>query len=300
MEESLSASVRRMAFGPLVLYQHLVRFDLRVLRTGLLAGRERHHEERQERSSHCHRVIIATVLAIWALAAALLGSVPSQSPTHILVFSRTAAYRHQSIADAVRALEDLGAGRGWKVTATEDAGAFDDENLDRFEVVVFLMTTGDVLDPSQQAAFERFMAKRKGYVGIHSAADTEYDWPFYGRLVGAYFRVHPEIQEARYRIEDRNHPATAHLPESWRRTDEHYNFRANPRESGARVLVSIDETSYEPGEGAMGDHPVVWCRELDGGGRSFYTALGHTEESWSDPLFLQHLEGAIDWAASSP
>lgn len=217
----------------------------------------------------------------------------------VLVFSKTAAYRHEAIPDGIRAIEELGKEQGWTVSTTEDAGIFSDESLARFDAVVFLLTTGDVLDSDQQAAFERFMKKGKGYVGIHSASDTEYDWPFYGSLVGAYFRSHPlipQFQQATYRIEDRDHPATRHLPPSWVRTDEHYSFRENPR-GKVQVLVSLDEKSYEPGDGAMGDHPVVWCRELEGGGRSFYTALGHTKESYSDPLFRRHLASAIAWAA---
>jgi len=217
----------------------------------------------------------------------------------VLVFSKTAAYRHEAIPDGIRAIEELGKEQGWTVSTTEDAGIFSDESLARFDAVVFLLTTGDVLDSDQQAAFERFMKKGKGYVGIHSASDTEYDWPFYGSLVGAYFRSHPQIpqfQQATYRIEDREHPATRHLPPSWVRTDEHYSFRENPR-GKVQVLVSLDEKSFEPGDGAMGDHPIVWCRELEGGGRSFYTALGHTKESYSDPLFRKHLASAIAWAA---
>lgn len=214
----------------------------------------------------------------------------------VLVFSKTAAYRHESIPLGIQAIEELGKELGWEVSATEDASVFTDESLARFDAVVFLMTTGDVLDSDQQAAFERFMRSGKGYVGVHSASDTEYDWPFYGSLVGAYFRSHPEIQEATYRIEDREHPATRHLPPSWVRTDEQYSFRENPR-GKVHVLVSLDEGSYEVGEHAMGDHPIVWCQELEGGGRSFYTALGHTKESYADPLYRKLLASAIAWAA---
>lgn len=215
----------------------------------------------------------------------------------ILVFSKTAGYRHESIPDGVRAIEAIAKKQGWSVVATEDPKAFTTEGLARFDVVVFLMTTGDVLEESQQKAFERFLASGKGFVGIHSASDTEYDWPWYGELVGAYFHSHPEIQEATYVIEDRGHPATSHLPDTWVRRDEHYNFDRNPRGSGVRVLASLDESSYAPGEGAMGDHPVVWSHEKQGG-RAFYTALGHTSESYSDPRFLEHLEGAIAWCGN--
>jgi type 1 glutamine amidotransferase len=180
--------------------------------------------------------------------------------------------------------------------AHEDARLFTDESLARFDVVVFLMTTGAVLDPEQEAVFERFVRKGKGYVGIHSASDTEYEWPFYGSLVGAYFRSHPKIQQATYRVEDREHPATRHLPASWVRMDEQYSFRENPR-GIVHVLISLDERSYDAGEHAMGDHPVAWFQELEGGGRSFYTSLGHTKESYSDPLFREHVASAIAWAA---
>lgn len=213
----------------------------------------------------------------------------------ILVYSKTAEYRHESIPTAVAAIERIASERGWTTLSTEDASIFTNETLARFDVIVFLMTTGDVLDDAQQAAFERFVGSGKGFVGIHSASDTEYQWPFYGELVGAYFRSHPEIQEATYVVEDRTHPATSQLKEKWVRTDEHYNFDRNPRASGARVLISLDETSYAPGDGAMGDHPVVWVSEAKGG-RALYTALGHTAESYSDPLFLDHLAGAIAWA----
>jgi type 1 glutamine amidotransferase len=141
------------------------------------------------------------------------------------------------------------------------------------------------------------MKAGKGYVGVHSASDTEYDWSYYGKLVGAYYRGHPEIQKGSYKVEDRTHPATAQLPSDWARTDEHYSFRTNPRKK-VRVLVSLDEKSYDVGKYKMGDHPIVWCQDLEGGGRSFYTALGHTRESYADPVFRQHLGAAIVWAAS--
>jgi cytochrome c len=221
----------------------------------------------------------------------------------VLVFTKTAvhtggavAYRHEAIPSGIRAIEEMGKERGWQVSFTEDARSFNDESLARFDVAVFLMTTGDVLDPDQEAAFERFIKNGKGYVGIHSASDTEYEWPFYESLVGAYFRSHPEIQQATYSVEDREHPATRHLPSSWVRTDEQYSFRTNPRDK-VQVLISLDEKSYEAGEHGMGDHPVVWCQELEGGGRSFYTSLGHTKESYSDPLYRELIASAIAWSA---
>ena len=230
------------------------------------------------------------------MLALLLSLVVGQTePVDVLVFSKTAEYRHASIPDGVGAIEALGKQQGWKVVATENASRFSDNTLAGVDVVVFLMTTGDVLDDAQQAAFERFIQSGKGYVGIHAAADTEYDWPWYGKLVGAYFKTHPEIQEASYIVEDRSHPATRHLPKRWTRVDEHYTFHENPR-ANVEVLIALDETSFEAGEAAMGDHPVVWLHEFDGG-RAFYTALGHTEAFYADETFKAHLASAINWAA---
>ncbi|HMJ56513.1 MAG TPA: ThuA domain-containing protein [Polyangiaceae bacterium] len=212
----------------------------------------------------------------------------------LLVFSRTTGFRHPSIVQGIAALSLLGMQRGWGVTATEDPTQFTDQGLLRFNVVVFLSTTGDVLDTVQQAAFERFIQRGNGYVGVHSASDTEYDWPWYGELVGAYFRTHPAIQSAELHVEGA-HPSTLGLPATWTRTDEWYGFRDNPR-SRVTVVISLDESTYAPEDSAMGDHPIAWYHEHDGG-RAFYTGLGHTEASFSEPLFLDHLAGAIEWAA---
>ncbi|MEU6643905.1 ThuA domain-containing protein [Saccharomonospora sp. NPDC046836] len=223
----------------------------------------------------------------------------SQEAAHetasVLVFSKTAGYRHQSIPTGIAAIQELGAANHFTVEATEDAAAFTDDNLARFDAVVWLSTTGDVLNADQQAAFERYVAAGGGYAGVHAASDTEYDWPWYGDLVGAYFQSHPQIQPATVNVEDRQHPSTASLPYQWNRTDEWYNFRENPRQD-VHVLASLDESSYSPGNGAMGDHPIAWCHE-NSGGRAWYTGGGHTTESYSEPEFLQHLLGGIQYAA---
>jgi type 1 glutamine amidotransferase len=215
----------------------------------------------------------------------------------VLVFSRTAGYRHDSIPHALRALERLASERGWTLVASENAAAFHDGFLGRFDVVVWLSTTGDVLSGEQEQAFERYVEAGGGWVGIHSASDTEYDWPWYGRLVGAFFARHtqrPHLPEADVVIEDRDHPATAALPRRWRRADEWYAFRTNPRPR-VRVLASLDESSFDPGEARMGDHPLIWCQEL-GAARSLYTAIGHTPATWSEPLALEHVAAAVEWA----
>ncbi|MGI5471753.1 ThuA domain-containing protein [Streptomyces sp. CA-132043] len=237
----------------------------------------------------------ATLLATMALpgAAASPQGGSAADDARVLVFSKTAGFRHDSIPDGIATVKDLGTQHGFAVDATEDAGAFTPDNLAKYDAVVWLSTTGDVLDATQQAAFEKYIAAGGGYVGVHAAADTEYDWPFYGGLAGAYFQSHPAIQPATLRVEDRAHPATAHLPAAWERTDEWYNYRTNPRDR-AHILATLDESTYTGG--SMGeDHPFAWCQEYRGG-RAFYTGAGHAKESYADPAFRTHLLGGIRYA----
>ncbi|MET0236076.1 MAG: ThuA domain-containing protein, partial [Kibdelosporangium sp.] len=226
--------------------------------------------------------------------AALLAAPPAAAAplANVLVFHKTAGYQHPSIPAGVEAIRKLGRQNGFHVTATADAGQFNATNLARFQAVVWLSTTGDVLDAGQQAAFEAYIGGGGGYVGVHAAADTEYSWPWYGGLVGAYFDSHPSNQTARIRVEDRSNAATSHLPQTWNRLDEWYNYRSNPREN-VRVLASLDESSYSGGN--MGDHPITWCHDYQGG-RAWYTGLGHTEQTYSDPLFTRMLLGGIEIA----
>ena len=214
-----------------------------------------------------------------------------------LVFSKTTGFRHDSIPQGIAAIEALGKAHAFAVESTEDAARFTDAELARFKVVIFLCTTGNIFDAGQKAALERYIRAGGGFVGVHSASDTEYDWAWYGRLVGAYFASHPQIQRARVRIEDRGHASTEDLPTTWERTDEWYNFRADPSPH-VRVLVQVDEMTYTGG--TMGkNHPLSWYHEYDGG-RAWYTAMGHTTESYSEPFFLRHVSGGLRWAASIP
>jgi type 1 glutamine amidotransferase len=224
-----------------------------------------------------------------------------QSPQHrsegassrVLVFSRTTAYRHASIEAGVAAVRERCADAGIEVEATEDAAVFRDDHLDDFGATLWLSTSGDVLDDDGRAALRRFVVAGGGYVGVHGASDTEYGWDWYGQLVGTWFEQHPEIQAASVEVVDQDHPATAHLPAVWPRVDEWYDFVRPPRRD-ARVLVRVDESSYVGGQ--MGaDHPLAWCHEHEGG-RSFYTAMGHTEDSYAEAPFLDHVLGGIRWA----
>jgi type 1 glutamine amidotransferase len=210
----------------------------------------------------------------------------------VLVFSKTAAFRHSSIPNGKAAILQLGKQNGFEVDTTEDASLFTQSNLKRYKAVVFLNTTGDVLNDQQQLAFEEYVRGGGGYAGVHAASDTEYDWPWYGKLVGAYFASHPEQQEATLQVKDHDHASTRHLPAEWKRKDEWYNFKnINP---AVNVLITIDEQSYTGGKN--GDaHPMSWHHEYDGG-RAWYTALGHTETSYTEDNFLKHLLGGIQYA----
>ncbi|MFE0170939.1 ThuA domain-containing protein [Streptomyces sp. NPDC059002] len=252
------------------------------------------------------RLMTATAAAALLIGCATGPAASTPGPDHgkegerVLVFSKTAGFRHDSIPTGIATVKELGAANGFAVDATEDAAAFTDTNLAKYDAVIWLSTTGDVLNAGQQTAFEKYIRGGGAYVGVHAAADTEYDWPFYGRLAGAYFQSHPAIQPAKIHVEDHAHPATAHLGTgTWDRTDEWYNYRANPRDK-ARVLASLDESSYTGGT-MSGDHPIAWCQSsVEGGaGRSFYTGGGHTKESYAEPAFRQHLLGGIRWAVGA-
>ncbi|MFJ8629460.1 ThuA domain-containing protein [Streptomyces sp. NPDC093568] len=210
-------------------------------------------------------------------------------PARLLVYTRTTDYRHESIQAGVEAVRTAG---DFEVDHTEDPGAFE-RPLDAYSAVVFLSTSGEVLTPAGRERLAAYVESGGGFVGVHAAACTEYDWPYYGDLLGARFERHPEYQPGKVVVEDRDHPATRHLPAVWDFVDEWYDFRANPRKA-ARVLARADESSYEGGR--MGaDHPLVWCR-AQGAGRVFYTALGHAAEAYEDPDFRAHLLGGITWA----
>jgi hypothetical protein len=213
----------------------------------------------------------------------------------LLVFSKTAGFRHQSIPDGIKAIREI-LGARYEIDASEDAAVFSAENLRRYRAVVFLSTTGDILNDEQQRAFEAFIRAGGGYAGVHAAADTEHTWPWYGDLVGAYFKTHPEIQPATIKVEDRTHRSTRMLPAEWRRTDEWYVYNRNPRDR-VKVLASLDDSTIK-GATMNGDHPIAWYHEFQGG-RSWYTGGGHTSESFSEELFRKHLEGGILWAAGA-
>ncbi len=212
-------------------------------------------------------------------------------PLRVLVFTATTGFRHDSIPAAQTALRALDPTL-FALEFSEDPKQLT-RALSHSDVVAFVLTSGDLLNEAEQDELEAFVRAGGGFVGVHSASDSEYDWPFYAELIGAHFASHPEIQPARVLREAASHPSVRFLPEVWQRTDEWYNFRRNPRPD-VEVLLRLDEASYQGGSHGS-DHPIAWCRTLDGG-RALYTALGHTEESWSDPLFARHVSEALLWA----
>ncbi len=236
------------------------------------------------------------------LTVALLPGSPveAQSLTakRVLVFSRTKGFRHQSIPTGKRTLMELGKQNGFAVDTTEDAGKFTEANLKGYNAVVFLSTTGDVLNDTQQADFERYIQSGGGYVGIHAATDTEYDWPWYAKLAGGQFASHPgnpNVQEGEAYVVNKNHPSMVGFPDRWKVKDEFYDFKNVNK--AVNVLVKIDEKTYK--DGKMGDdHPMAWFHDYDGG-KAFYTSFGHTDETFANPVFLKHLLGGLQSVMAS-
>ncbi len=222
----------------------------------------------------------------------VLSMKPIKKVKQVLVFFETKGYYHESIPTGVAAIQLLGKQNGFGVDTSRTSDIFTDEKLAKYDAVVFMSTTKDVLNEEEQIAFQKFIQKGKGFVGIHAATDTEYDWPWFNQLVGAYFKSHPKQQDAVLHIKNAKHLSTKHLPKTWKRWDEWYNFKNV--QPNLKVLITLDESSYTGGENGA-DHPISWYHEFDGG-RAFYTGLGHTHEAYSDPLFLKHVLGGINYA----
>lgn len=235
------------------------------------------------------RQIFMSILALLIFSISQAAAKPK-----VLVFSKTTGYHHSSITVGNVAIQKLGIENKFDVDTTTDANKFNLKNLKQYKAVIFLSTTGDVLNEPQQEAFEKYIKSGGGFMGIHAATDCEYNWPWYGNLVGAYFGAHPAQQIANLNIVDQNNISTKHLPNPWIRKDEWYSFKWVAE--GLHELITIDENSYNLGKiTPMVHHPMVWYHEYDGG-RAFYTELGHTEESYADPLYLKHILGGIEYA----
>jgi type 1 glutamine amidotransferase len=233
-------------------------------------------------------------LSVLLLTVGLFSFDTTKKSTRILVFSRTLGFHHASIPTGIAAIQKIGKDNSMEVDTTTDASFFNEKQLSKYAAVVFLSTTGNVLNDEQQLVFENYIKKGGGFVGIHAATDTEYDWPWYNQLVGAYFKSHPKQQEAVLHIIDQSHISTMHLPKDWKRFDVWYIFKSI--QTDLHVLITIDEKSYTGGENGE-VHPMAWWHDFDGG-RAFYTEFGHTDESYADPLFIQHVTGGIAYAVN--
>ncbi len=219
------------------------------------------------------------------------GPLPSQ-PVRVLLLTATADFRHDSIATAVQVMTDLATPTGMAVTATENLSDISAQRLQGVNVLMFALTSGELaLDDGQRRAIADFVNGGGGFIGVHSAADTLYDWPEYGRLVGAYFKEHPWTQPATVVVEDRAHAIAAGLGASFTLMEEFYTFRDNPR-SSVHVLLSLDAASVS----AQGDYPLAWTQSI-GRGRSYYNALGHFDTTWRNPQFQSQLIAAVRWVS---
>jgi type 1 glutamine amidotransferase len=223
---------------------------------------------------------------------------------NVLLFTMTQGFHHQSQLEGVAAMREMGKKHFFNVDWQEDPSVFNDENLKKFQVIIFLSTTGDLFKPEQKAAMERFIKSGKGFVGIHSASDTEYSWEWYTKLVGHSFHIHPTIQTAELQVLDRKFPGLERMPDRLLWTEEWYEFGPE-NTKGLNYILAVDEKTFDPkvnwgskkGEGMGKFHPVAWYHNYDGG-RSFYTALGHTPAHYSDSFYLEHVYGGIYWAAT--
>jgi len=223
---------------------------------------------------------------------------------NVLLFTKTDGWHHKSINAAVTAMQALAEKNFFTVDWQEDPKLINDDNLKHYDVIMFLLTTGDILNDDEQAAMERFIRSGKGFVGVHSASDTEYDWDWYSKMVGRNFHIHPLVQTARVKVLDRNFPGLEYFPDQFLWTDEWYEFGPEHAKD-LHYILSVDESTYDPnadwgrvaGHGMGKFHPLSWYHYYDGG-RAFYTALGHIGANYSDPNFMHHIYGGLYWAAT--
>ncbi|MET9518882.1 ThuA domain-containing protein [Streptomyces sp. NPDC002994] len=246
--------------------------------------------------------IVGTLLALLLGLAVASPPRAEAAPFRVLVFSKVTNFAHDSIPAGIEAIKKLGSENGFEVEATDDAAAFTDTNLARFQAIVFNNTNstpkkGDLLNAEQRAALQKYVRAGGGWVGLHAASASERDWGWYEGLVGAIFDKHPAVQTGRVKVLDRAHPSTKGLPELWERTEEWYNWRTNPTgkvHTLAQIKVRDGVTGLDEGV----DHPWSWCQNYDGG-RSWFTAGGHAKSAFQEKDFLQHILGGIQWAAGN-
>lgn len=248
--------------------------------------------------------MLKKLLALFLVIAASVSSYAQQFK--VLLFTKTAGFHHTSIHEGVDGVRKLAARHNFSVDWQENASVFNEKQLKNYDAVIFLNTTGDILNAEQQTAFEKFIQSGKGWVGIHAAADTEYEWPWYTKMAGMMFKIHPEQQTAYLDVVNSNFPGMERFPKRMIWTDEWYEYQKPYKSDDLKFLIGVDEKSYDPKASwgadnksvGMGDfHPIAWYHNYDGG-RAFYTGLGHIGLVYSDQTFLDHLYGGIYWAAT--
>ncbi len=239
----------------------------------------------------------------------------AQKQFKALLITETAGWHHESIDNGIVAIQNLAATHNFEVVRQQQAIKITEDWLKNFDVVIFLSTTSDIFEDDEQTAFEKYIQSGKGYVGIHAASDTEYDWVWYTKLVGRMFHIHPAQQTAKLKILDHNFPGLEHFPNAMLWTDEWYEI-GEDKVPDLHNLIAVDENSYDPavtwekrdldangnlvdrlGKGMGKLHPISWYHAFDGG-RAFYTALGHIEKVYENQWFLDHLYGGIYYAAT--
>jgi type 1 glutamine amidotransferase len=233
-------------------------------------------------------------------------SAQAKKQFNALLVTKTAGWHHESINDGVTAIKALAEKNFFDVTWNQDGVPITEKYLQNFQVIIFLNTTGDIFNDEEQRAIEKFIQSGKGFVGIHSASDTEYKWPWYTKLVGRMFHIHPVIQTAKLRLTDNKFTGLKGFTDGQLWTDEWYEFDAETIK-GLNYILAVDESSYNPnvewgnrnlkGVGMGSFHPIAWYHQYDGG-RSFYTALGHQPSDYTNNAFLDHIYAGIYWAAT--
>jgi uncharacterized protein len=250
------------------------------------------------------KILVRVFFFIWTIGICSINGNAQQRQFKALLVTTTRGWHHESISAGVLGIQQLARKNFFDVVLWEDPKGFTDDFLKQFQVIIFLNTTGDIFDSSQQKVMERFIESGKGFVGIHSASDTEYGWEWYTKLVGRMFHIHPAIQTARLIVLDDSFPGLRGFTDNTLWTDEWYEFGPETI-PGLHYILAVDESSYNPkvkwadrsGTGMGKFHPIAWYHEYDGG-RAFYTALGHMPEDFEDPAFMNHLYAGIFWAAT--
>jgi uncharacterized protein len=244
------------------------------------------------------------IVFLFAQTVLYFTTMAQQKQFKALLITTTKGWHHESLHYGVVALKELAVKNYFDIELLQDPNGFTDKYVEQFQVIIFLSTTGNIFDSAQQKVMERFIQSGKGFVGIHSASDTEYDWDWYNKLVGRMFKIHPAIQTARLNIIDDKFPGLQGFANNKLWTDEWYEF-GSEKISDLKYILAVDETTYNAkvqwgenkGVGMGKLHPVAWYHNYDGG-RSFYTALGHLPSIYSDAAFLNHLYAGIFWAAT--